>query len=188
MAEAISRTPAILLNSGGKDTLAVAMLSYERYALHSLFIDVGRKDGSQVAAKKIADKYCVSHQVFPLPVDRIPDELNKSKIPDRVEHQGVLFHGLAAALAGARGIGVIVSGHRIGPVAREWAGLMQSLLNASKISRPVTLELPIFHLASPQVFDIVKGEPLWSETVTCNLYPPCGSCPKCKLRAQWLGV
>jgi 7-cyano-7-deazaguanine synthase in queuosine biosynthesis len=180
---------ALLLNSGGKDSLATAILARRSgWELSSLYVELGQRNSSEarLSSKRIADKHCADH--FELIVNS-PHSLI-IPIPGGIfgiAYQAVTIHSLAASVAVSRGIERVFSGQRYGANAAQFPRLFNELLQQSRYTPHIVVDFPVFSLSDEEIFKIVSPDPLWRDTVTCNVSPPCGVCGRCKLRASWLG-
>jgi 7-cyano-7-deazaguanine synthase in queuosine biosynthesis len=185
----------VVLNSGGKDSLAAMMVLKEQgHELFSLFVDLGvpNSDAAAAIAGKLAENYCLSHDTMSVrSIIRVRHETQKMT---SVPHQTLLVNVLGGIWAYPRGIDVIASGERRSPVQRSISGndhmkfeeMMGSIFTVGLYCKPPTVIAPVKEWTNDQIFEKVKSEPLWSQTVTCNEWPPCGTCGRCILRARWV--
>lgn len=187
----------VLINSGGKDCLAAALiLRRQEHTLHSLFIDLGTPNSTSAgeAAAKIAAKHAADHHAMAVVgITRVRHE--KSGITS-VPHQSVLVNILGGVYAFGKGIGAIASGERRGPETagaglapvRSFPERVAEAFAIGKFCPPPLVLAPVIDFNDERIFATVKDEPLWRETVTCNEWPPCGKCARCVTRAKWLAL
>jgi 7-cyano-7-deazaguanine synthase in queuosine biosynthesis len=178
---------ALLLNSGGKDSLAAAILmSRAGWSLASLHVDAGQRNAGVAApmAARIAQAHCVSHDTVLIRPSRswVLEQHGRAFLA----HQGAVLASIAAAHAAALGIDRVFSGIRKDSQHSTYPTAVQNLIEASRMTAHARFELPLWDYTNEQVYQIIKDDPLWKETVTCNTYPPCNSCPRCHMRAEWL--
>lgn len=175
----------VLLNSGGKDSLAAVMTLRKTrgYEIYSLFVRLGHANDDRAAAmaKKIADKYCDSHTELAIP-GLIPSP-TKNGTQFGFPHQALLLHAYAAAWAGCRGIYAVASGQNGARELRE--GIRAAFEGVRSLREPPVLLTPVWGIGPDRTFEIINNDPLWRETVTCNHEPACNKCRKCLLRAEW---
>jgi 7-cyano-7-deazaguanine synthase in queuosine biosynthesis len=182
---------AVILLSGGKDSLAAAMLTHDKYELHALFVDVGEPTtvAHLVVSQRIAKKYCVSHKTIGLTGGPFTGaSRNKMGMISSVPYRSLVMISLGAMFAGTLDAAVLISGVK-GDAQMDWWHHAASLvLNMSRVRPPITLVSPIPapSIGDDAVLQIVKDEPLWKETVYCRYVPPCGTCYGCELRKSWL--
>jgi 7-cyano-7-deazaguanine synthase in queuosine biosynthesis len=177
---------AVLLNSGGKDSLAAAIiLSRAGYELHSLFCIAGQKalEMRDAAAKKIAEKYCVSHDSMVLNGEW--QHQNKFGLPVTA-HQTLLFLILAATWGVKHDIYLIASGIKPDAVTTNFPEAAAAYFKTSRGTNPPGLVFPVFDKSDDEIFTIVRHDPLWRNAPTCPYDPACGSCVKCKVRKRWI--
>ena len=181
----------VLLNSGGLDSLAVAIMYHKKGdILHSLYIDIGitTAEAAGESAKRIADMYCASHNTIKLSSDTNLI-FNAPSGKPIVKYQAMLWHMLGAMYANKIGVKDILSGNKGKTLHPDFESKMQDMqalvINSTNevFHRPL---LNIFDLN--QIYQIVKFSPLTTSTVSCAVsYPPCGVCNKCKQR-QLVGI
>lgn len=179
---------ALVMNSSGKDSLAVIHLTKSEYELTSLYIDVGQRNTvvALPASKLLADAHCGGRHVT-LTLSGGNFLFTSEKIGITVAHQAAMLHSIAASYAVANGFSTIISGQRRGAADPLFFDVtLPALLESSKITVPPTFLFPVKQVTTDFVFDTIKGDPLWWETVTCNDYPACGICGRCVIRASWL--
>lgn len=181
----------VLLNSGGKDTLATAMLLRDKHEMHSLHVQfVSPSPAAAAVAKEIAARYCASHHEVTTSGLYMGREVGKV---DGLLYQALGLVGLGAMYAsqiGASGIaaGFYLAGHIFGPSFGEG---VQKVLDS--YGRGLQFLTPLAGTPSVMegsgetlVLDIVKADPLWKRTVYCHKDPACTKCAKCLQRAAWL--
>lgn len=177
----------VLLNSGGKDTLASAvLLTREGHKLDSLYCDLGlpNTDRSSAAAAELAAKYAATHQTIKVVGPALVGQKGRAgHLSFGVFHQTTIIVGLGAAYATSIGDEGLACGIRkMDPLRTHLAGS----LNVNPFNAPLPLLCPVMELSDAAIFELVKSDPLWRKTVTCNAEPACGTCGRCKLRATWL--
>lgn len=182
----------LLLNSGGKDSLATAILLHREHELHSLHVNLGHpvsRREEEVSAK-IAAKYCVSHEVFrggPRSYAK-PGKLGRNVQP----HKCFVLHAIAAMHAVQIGAEAVASGQKADAVSADFAARLAAAASISSGFAPVSFIFPLrcdgdLDAAHREVVAIVKDDPLWPETVHCLRDPPCGNCPDCGAHRRALG-
>lgn len=177
----------VLLNSGGLDSLAVAMLLKEqKHIVHSLYIDLGQRSKAKgiVACRRIADAYCDSHEVIVMfPDDRYLIEMkNGPNLP----FMGAALFILGSVYARSKGIDFIASGLKGDSNKDDFNTRFLHLLKASKMTKPVIPLRPVSGMKDfKEVFEVIKDSPIMRHTYSCNVIPKCGGCVKCKLRKKY---
>jgi len=177
----------VLLDSGGIDSrILAAYLSPRNWDIHALHIPFNphTRGASLKAAQKTADLYCSGITVMSGPPDWITT-LNR-------DWHGLPFTGLYVHLVGAmfavsRGIEYVASGLKKEVMAGDYIATLREMLSQSKMTTPPSFVVPF--LEDPALADIGaaldSGIPL-EDTHSCWTDPACGSCSKCRARAQWL--
>lgn len=178
----------VLLNSGGKDCLAAAILTYGEHELHSLYVDAGNPSSAaeRVVAEKIAAKYAASHKVISLSGG--PYEAEGRFGYAVMPYKAAVLHTLAAMYAACIGAEGIVTGQRDDILVEDWDVRLFGVLSMSHQRGPVRLLPPLQGTGktSERIYQVVKDEPLWKETVVCLKHPACGGCVRCRTRSEWL--
>jgi 7-cyano-7-deazaguanine synthase in queuosine biosynthesis len=186
---------AVLLNSGGKDALAAAiLLTREGHRLHSLYLDGGQPGSraEQEISAEIAAKYCVSHHVGTFGfgglsvVNPCPPHPEIVTIPHKLLFS-LVMGAIYADLLGVPGLG---GGHRCDVAPRGFESRVAAVLGLSKLRTAPKLLLPLGGVDGTQgdfVYETIKDEPLWKKTICCLCETPCGTCARCKMRSAWLG-
>ena len=175
----------VFLNSGGLDSLAVAiLLKNAGHELYSIFINLGadNSETSSVAAQKIADMYCTSHKVITVDGLKGIDETSKS-IPNAI----YIYHFIASSYANLMGIDAITGGHKNDFYNPNFTDVLDLLVTGYKEGKPRTARRGLYRPlkdsnSSNQTYMIAKDSPLLSQTVSCIEKIPCGECAKCKMR------
>ena len=184
---------ALMLNSGGADTLWCAkLLSEAGDELHSLFIALGHTADpvSKTAAEAIAQRYCASHRnmkvtgLMPRFAVNVPEYIS-------IPYQTLMLLAMAASVAVAQDIQHIVSGVRI-PMMKQTPEKLQALMGRSVFATwGITWHFPCGDIPAPRVIVEIKGHDLYPATNSCNLSPSCLAirtpetyCHKCRLRAE----
>jgi 7-cyano-7-deazaguanine synthase in queuosine biosynthesis len=178
---------ALVLNSAGKDSLAVILMKKAEYELHSLYINVGQRNNVAAApmAKTIADAHCGGRHTH---IDLTGGNFLfvSQEIGITVAHQAALLHSIAASFAVANGFPTVLSGQRHGAQNISFDSALKSMLGASRITTPPQFLMPVFITLDENIWNTIKDDPLWPDTITCNDYPACGTCGRCLIRANWL--
>jgi 7-cyano-7-deazaguanine synthase in queuosine biosynthesis len=183
------------INSGGKDSLAAAMvLTQAGHTLRSVYVSSGQRASvdaaSRLMAATIAAKYAVDHRVVELGGNFLSPE---SKLGG-LAYQNIFIHVMAASWAVSNlGIYEIASGTT---KAADLQGLfkdrLQALFDTSAHRPPPNFTFPVYLAAwmtqmERGMYEIVKIDPMWRDTITCNFsYPGCGVCGHCVVRSFWL--
>ena len=185
---------AVLLNSGGLDTLATAKILHQAgHTLHSLYVDVGQVNRipTLASAKKIADLYCESHHVYNFPeVFIVPIE--KLKSPG-VAFQSCFVFVCGAIYAKTIGVDFVASGLKGDAATDNFDSCYLNFLNTSKLTSTPAPIRPLFKgEGSPlptmeYLMEVIGDIESVKQTYSCNSYPPCGVCAKC-LKRQEMGI
>lgn len=177
----------VLLNSGGMDSLATAIILHKQnHELHSLYVDMyqpNRKQGI-AASKKIAKKYCKSHEVL----DLFQDDryIRPIKTGPQIPWMGHLAYLIGAIHARCHEIDYVAGGLKSDSVGKEFNAHYMNYLRANTLRRPITLIRPLDNIDDfYRVYDIIKDDKLLKHTWSCNDYPKCKKCGKCKLRKKY---
>lgn len=211
---ALSGAPAVVLLSGGLDSMVVAALARERgYALHALSIDYGQRHRRELdAARAIGERLGVTrHVVQPLdlrvfggsaltadiavPTDGIDGGIPVTYVPAR----NLVFLALTTAFAetvGARDlfIGVNAIDYSGYPDCRpefiaSFAETARLGTKAGAEGRPFTIHAPLQHMGKADIARECRRlglDPAWS----WSCYDPtltgiaCGVCDSCRLRRK----
>jgi len=173
---------AVLLNSGGIDTLAAAqMLKEQGHELHSLFIGMGQPNQvlALIASKKIADAYCSSHFEFIIPGEWSVSSPNAPAGGISIPYlTGVVFL-MGCVYARKIGVEYIVSAVK-GTHVEAFKPTLLALQKANSIIPVIIIPItPLENKSDAEVYEMVKNNPLLKETVSCAWSPPCGVCKKC---------
>jgi len=186
---------AVLLNSGGIDTLASVMKLKEDYGsnleLHSMIVGIGQENfrRARLAAKAIAMKYCTTHDEVILPGDwTLPVPLPlMSPLPQhrRTPYMALLLHTLGIVKARFYNLGFIVGGFDEYAVREEFPTKFVELQEELSVP-PYTIQpiYPVAHMTPGERIDYVKDHYLVNTTVSCALPNPCGVCCKCRARLE----
>jgi len=170
---------AVLLNSGGIDTLAsiVAMKEADsELVLHSLTVWIGQKNFGPAhrAAQEIAGKHCVTTDLMLLG-DFAFKENGAFKIPYRM----VLFHMAAAIKARHYGVEYIISGIDDGFSENFGRKVTDMLTEESRAPYAPVVICPVRKLSRGERIFLAKKDPLFPITVSCEEAEPCCVCQKC---------
>lgn len=213
-AETAKPGPAVVLLSGGLDSMVTAAIARERgHALHALTIDYGQRHRCELdSAKHIAEQLSVERHVL-LPLDlrqfggsALTDEIDVPKsgvgedIPvTYVPARNLVFLALTTAFAETSASSDIF----IGVNALDYSGypdcrpeFIASFAETARLGtkqgvegRPFTIHAPLQHMSKA---DIAKEcyrlglDPAWS----WSCYDPtpegkaCGACDSCRLRRK----
>lgn len=200
---------SILLHSGGQDSttcLAWALKKFDEVIL--LSFDYGQRHKAEItAAKKIAKKLNLKHEVLNLPIIK---QLTKNALTDKkikvakgkdgslpttfVDGRNAVFLTVAAIYAKQRGIPNIVTG----VCQTDYSGypdcrndFIKSIQKTLRLAMgyPFTIHTPLMFLTKAQtvgLMDKLGGLELLKYTHTCyeGASPACGKCPACKLRLK----
>lgn len=187
---------AVLLNSGGLDSLLVAKMYYDKgWEVHSLYVDYGgfSRERELRSSRKIADKYCTSHTVVEIKANYLSENPKEEHYTiRRMAHTRPIFIGAAASYAHELKIDHILWG-----VARKKSGpsyftSLDEVINDQTIGELFHIELitPLdYDSAVPEVYmALVKLHGVtieeMEETVSCHMEQRCGSCTKCITREK----
>lgn len=209
MAISVKNKSAVVLHSGGQDSttcLAWALKKFDDVQLISF--DYGQRHKEELkAAKSIAKKLRLPHQVIKLP---IISELTKNALTDKsikvkagtknnlpttfVDGRNALFLNVAAVYAKQRGIPNLVTGvcqtdYSGYPDCRE--DFIKSIQKTLQLAMeyPFKIHRPLMNLTKAQTVKLMEklgGLELLKYTHTCyeGKKPACGKCPACKLRLK----
>ena len=179
---------ALLLNSGGLDTLVTAKeLIDQGWELHSLYIYLGQlnNESAKISAKEIADKYCVAHEEIEVTGNPYLTEEHFIHVP----FQAINTCLLGAMYARSRKIDYVATGNKHDAMGKEFYGLLTNLLSISKLNAPVMYLSPLADIIEiKQVVQkgldcgLVLEE--MKKTVSCNQKTPCWKCHKCISRIE----
>lgn len=182
----------LLLNGGGIDSLAVAMLlKASEHDVMSLHVDLGYPNAEPCrnAAELIATTYCSSHKLITLNgldamgVDPAIDTRYRP-----IQYQQLVLSSIGCSHAQMNGITYVTSGFRHGFLTNEFKPRLNGLLAQVKLSylNPILVEHPLAGLSGDDaVFGIIQNSPILHQTVSCLQLPACGVCSKCLLRAKY---
>jgi 7-cyano-7-deazaguanine synthase in queuosine biosynthesis len=182
----------VLLNSGGIDSrVSAAMLVVSGMEPHSLFIDWNPPVSSDAgaAARRTADTYCASHEVFAWPVDW------------RAWYPTLLKRTTPYANIGCLTLGVQYAQHletefvasgirREVHASDDWLEAFQVILNLNTFAGGKALLRPVYEMSAAEVS--VKARELgvdMDSTWSCWDSPQCGECSSCRRRVAeglWL--
>ncbi len=189
----------VLLNSGGKDSLATAILLHRDHELHSCFVNTGAPEDAAAltASAMIAEKYCSSHHV--IRIGSGPYLATTPSLPAAWRYETVPFKLLVMFALGAMygvtiGAEAIASGARCDVFYPDFPETLKAALAMSRKVRPSLEVLTPLNLFPGEqskvnelvVWETIKDDPLWRATSYCNYNPPCGVCYGCLLRKEWV--
>ena len=209
-----SRGPAVVLLSGGLDSMVVAALARERgHSLHALTIDYGQRHRRELrSAREIAAKLGVERHIM-LPLDlrhfggsaltadiAVPKSGVEDAIPvTYVPARNLVFLALTTAFAETSGSRDIF----IGVNALDYSGypdcrpeFIASFAETARLGtkqgiegRPFAIHAPLQHMSKADIArecDRLGLDPAWS----WSCYDPtgdglaCGACDSCRLRRK----
>lgn len=178
---------AVLLNSGGPDTLASVLKlkeADEKLILHSLFIDLGQSNLTRAskAASLIASKYCVSQEEYGFKQDMTVINFSKPEARRVMCYLSIFIHILGAIRARQLNVKYIVAGTDSYQV-EGFAGKFASLLAEDPWAPyPVVPIHPVKDFTKEERLLYIKDNVLANYTVSCNEVAACGICNKCTSR------
>ena len=178
---------AVLLNSGGLDTLASIRKLQEidpTLELHSLFIDLGQPNATRAkaAAQAIAANHCLTHKEFVFPEGLTAVEVDAETSKTRTPYLNVLLHILAASYARKLNIGYLVSGaddYLTAEFDKKFAAILAEEGRAPYAVIPL---YPMRGIAKDDRIQYILNDPLINQTISCNEAVACGVCVKCAER------
>lgn len=185
----------ILLNSGGLDSLASAIIAKQNnHTLRSVHVKFNYPiaDIALTAAQAIADEYCDSHKIINLTdLDPVGTEYGDRFRP--VPYQQAILCTIGADIAQKTKLTRVISGVRRAEIFYSIDSYKEHLemsLNQFRISEHNDLHfmfpLQNIPLNEKQVFyDIIKDSPVLHDTVSCLNVPACGICIKCLFRQEY---
>lgn len=204
-----SNSPCVVIFSGGQDSTTSLFWARKNFAeVYALSFDYGQRHRRELAcAEKICKHYDINWTLLPINTfgalggNSLVDssiavqETGASGLPNSfVPGRNLIFITFAAAWAWSRGIKDLV----VGVCEADFSGYpdcrqntMQSLQQSLCLGMdsPFFLHAPLMHLSKADSVllarDLGALEALaMSHTCYLGLYPPCGDCPACKLRAR----
>lgn len=214
MAPPVTEKSAVVLLSGGLDSMVTAALAREQgFALHALTIDYGQRHRCEVnAARDIAQRFRAErHIVLPLDLRAfggsaltddivVPKEGVEKEIPvTYVPARNLVFLSLTTACAEAAGASDIF----IGVNALDYSGypdcrpeFIESFTETARLAtkagvegQPFTIHAPLQHMSKADIARECQRlglDPAWS----WSCYDPdegglaCGLCDSCRLRRR----
>ncbi len=201
---------AVVVFSGGQDSTTCLAWAQARWrTVHAVAIDYGQRHRIELtAARTIADRAGVPLAIVPCDSLRalggnsltgsepIPTGIPAAgTIPNTfVPGRNLVFLTLAAAYAYQRGIGHLITGvcqtdYSGYPDCREdTMHALQAALRAG-MDAPFTIHTPLMHLTKAESIALMRDLGrldllAWSHTCYNGVFPPCGTCPACLLRAK----
>lgn len=184
---------AVLLNSGGLDTLVSAACGYRLgYEMHSLYVEAGQlhQVRAVASARRIAAKFCVAHKEIaitggPYLLNDPTSGFHGSGIP----HTRMLMAILGAVQAKTLGYDTVITGIKTSKAGGEFFTHLANLLACAQATVPPVFVRPVFDLSVAET--VAKGYELgltqaeMAETVSCSRgATPCGSCLRCRERKE----
>lgn len=187
---AVAVKKAILLNTGGLDTLISARIMHgQGWELSSLYFDIGQLNNevAKPSIQRIADKYCINHETIDL-TGVAPFMVMKKNNLYGIPFQSGVVMMLGASYAFSKGYDYIVTGQKLDSARPAfYPALMEFLASHTVVDNSVVFIRPVETLL--HITQVVgKGKELgltfeeMAATVSCNIHPACGICPKCKER------
>lgn len=179
---------ACLLNSGGIDSRVTAKIAKDLgYELYSFYIEHPHvSKGAKPAAKRTADLYCISHEVFTYPKDWFLKKKDNGYTGNHFPMSGPTSHVLGAQYAAFMEIEYVFTGLKKEGRLINVGDLIMEICKGGTVRQLIPIfSMPLYDLTTAQVVEKAKelGVPL-DDTQSCNHYPPCGICHKCKLRKE----
>ena len=173
----IQREKVLMMNGGGIDSLALAILYHKsNIELYSLYIDWGYPNNIALsnAASSIANMYCASHKVI-----QVHGLIDGFFVP---KYQHCMIVSIAISYAIRHGIQKIITGGNGTDNTSDFLTGFDIVIKANKHNKiPITVEWPLEGKYDPeQIYPLVKDSPLFYNTVSCLRNPVCGICHKCK--------
>lgn len=180
---------AVLLNSGGIDSLLVARrYKLEGWELHSLHLPLNKhnRGRSKRAAKKIARMYCASHNVARRPDDWLADDLGRNKKYTGYPHTVFFAHMVAAQYAHHIGADYVISGLQHDAVTPGVLEDYAVALRHSKLTPPPVFIAPYLYDGNriEDLADAMESGVDLGMTQSCWSASPCGECNKCRMRKK----
>ena len=205
---------ALVVFSGGQDSTTCLYWAKQRFEqVFALTFDYGQRHRLELeSARRIAEMAGVNQEVIELgkifaglspltdssravetyaSVEQLPEGIASTFVPGR----NILFLTVAANRAYVLGCNRIV----LGVAQQDYGGYpdcrldfieqMQGAL-ASGLEFDLKIETPLMHLSKKETVDLAASLPgcleALSYSTTCynGVYPPCGSCNSCLLRAR----
>jgi 7-cyano-7-deazaguanine synthase in queuosine biosynthesis len=193
----------LILNSGGMDSLAVAKLMRQEYpassdvSIRSLFVGTGlpNESRSRIAARAVAATYCDSHdELFVRQADGSEADLARPLVGHLfgVPYYSLMMLTFGLAYGMRHNCHYVVSGMKPDALGPGYMDALKTVLAESLSTSRSTwikpqLLMPVLEISNDDIFSLIKDDPLFSQTVSCNQAEPCGRCGKCILRTK-LGV
>ena len=200
---------AIILHSGGQDSTTCLMWALKKFdEVQLISFDYGQRHRAEInAAKKIAKKLNLKHEVLKLPIisQLTENALTNKKIKISkgmkddlpttfVDGRNAIFLNVAAIYAKQLGISDIVTGvcqtdYSGYPDCRnDFIKSMQKTLQLA-MEFPFKIHTPLMFLTKAQTIGLMEklgGLDLLKYTHTCyeGTNPACGKCPACELRLK----
>lgn len=186
---------AVLLNSGGVDSLATAIIMSKRFKLYSLNILMGQTN-SRVqadASKLIADEYCENHHTMNIFGDSSSDEYSVYRLfTDRKQFAYIpsIVHLLGATYAISNKCSTLTSGMKVDLATKEWRASFENLCHCHSMWKdyhPMFI-FPLYNKDQNYVSSVIReNTDLASKTHSCLLESKCGVCDRC-LRRKQIGI
>jgi len=199
---------ALVLHSGGQDSTTCLQWALQQFdAVQVISFDYGQRHKAELeAAKTIATKAGVTHEVIALPIlSELTDnalvnkglkiEFNEGGLPSTfVDGRNAVFLNVAAIYAKQRNIPNLVTGvcqtdYSGYPDCRE--AFVQSMEKTLQLAMeyPFKIHTPLMHLTKAETVKLMQdlgGLELLQYTHTCyeGTRPACGKCPACQLRLK----
>ncbi len=183
----------LLLNGGGIDSLAVAMiLQKSGHEVHSLHVDFGYPSSipEKAAAELIASTYCADHLNISMSgLDAMGLDASIEPRFRPVQYQQLLLTTIGASHAQMNDMPYVVTGVRGNAiVGAEFKPLFEELVRQVNLKylKPISVVHPLETVTSTDaLYALVEDSPILHDTVSCLALPACGTCLKCVFRAKY---
>lgn len=211
-ATASTKPRAIVLLSGGLDSVTCLAWAQSQYDCFALSFSYGQRHSSELeAAKRIAAKAGVEHRVINIDLRSlggsaltddsidVPEQESEGIPVTYVPARNTIFLSYALAAAEVTGSTAIV----IGVNAVDYSGYpdcrpayIEAFANMAALAtkagvegRPLKIETPLLHLSKAEIISLgLKHGVDYSQTISCyqadDQGRACGRCDSCRLRRQ----
>jgi len=170
---------ALVLLSGGIDSLAALAWARERFRASALSFDLaGRPRGEARACAAIAKR-------FRAPLHRVPLRWLRPRPSGYVPARNLVFHAIALSLAEELGAEAVVAGHNLSDAAAFPDARASFFRRLERLNDGPRVLLPFARLTDAQVIARARGLPL-ELTWSCyrDLPRPCRRCAACRGRLE----
>jgi len=204
----MKNSSCLVVFSGGQDSTTCLHWAMKRFKdVQAIFFQYGqRHQKEECAAHLIADLNKIKLHTFPLDFfkhlggnalvnSNIPIEANSQELPNTfVPGRNLLFLTCAASFAYNEGIQDLITG----VCQTDYSGYPDCRENTIKslnqtislgLNKDFTIHTPLMHLNKAESVRLavqLKAMDSLRHSHTCyeGVYPPCGNCPSCLLRAK----